>query len=245
MRPGRYAVGALDLTKAVPDAQLLPSLDRALAYGSSVESLNSYERSRIVPELEFAASQRWPYAAEAFLATNSGYNAIYTLLNALVPPGSSVAIEHPTALRLLDIREDLGVKILPVACDEYGPLPSSLEAALLQRPAAFLFQPRLHSVTGNTVSAERLQELGDALIQSDAIIIEDDGVGDISTAAPQSLGQRFPDRTIQVFLTLKLLVPIFGSQFCRVRQPSLTRSNIIAASVQVGQAVSSSLLQLG
>ncbi|MBB4508489.1 PLP-dependent aminotransferase family protein [Rhizobium leguminosarum] len=204
---GNYAAGVLDLTLAGPDAALLPRLAEAMAYGASVDDLNSYERSRIVPELKDAVSERWPYEAEAFLATNGGYNAVYTILHALVSSGSSVAIEHPTAMRLLDILEDLGVKIIPVACDGEGPLPDSLREALQQRPAAFLFQPRLHSVTGVTVSSSRLDQLGDVLEDSDTLIIEDDGVGDVSAAPPQSLGGRFAERTIHILSLSKSLGP--------------------------------------
>ncbi|NNG68500.1 PLP-dependent aminotransferase family protein [Rhizobium laguerreae] len=204
---GNYRAGVLDLTLAGPDAALLPRLAEAMAYGASVDDLNSYERSRIVPELKDAISKRWPYEAEAFLATNGGYNAVYTILHALVSPGSSVAIEHPTAMRLLDILEDLGVKIIPVACDGEGPLPDSLRDALRQRPAAFLFQPRLHSVTGVAVSSSRLDQLGDVLEDSDMLIIEDDGVGDVSAANPQSLGGRFAERTIHILSLSKSLGP--------------------------------------
>ncbi|MBY5566183.1 PLP-dependent aminotransferase family protein [Rhizobium leguminosarum] len=204
---GNYAAGVLDLTLAGPDAALLPRLAEAMAYGASVDDLNSYERSRIVPELKDAVSERWPYEAEAFLATNGGYNAVYTILHALVSSGSSVAIEHPTAMRLLDILEDLGVKIIPVACDGEGPLPDSLSDALQQRPAAFLFQPRLHSVTGVAVSSSRLGQLGDVLEDSDTLIIEDDGVGDVSAAPPQSLGGRFAERTIHILSLSKSLGP--------------------------------------
>ncbi|MGO7168003.1 aminotransferase-like domain-containing protein [Rhizobium leguminosarum] len=204
---GNYAAGVLDLTLAGPDAALLPRLAEAMAYGASVDDLNSYERSRIVPELKDAVSERWPYEAEAFLATNGGYNAVYTILHALVSSGSSVAIEHPTAMRLLDILEDLGVKIIPVACDGEGPLPDSLREALQQRPAAFLFQPRLHSVTGVTVSSSRLDQLGDVLEDSDTLIVEDDGVGDVSAAPPQSLGGRFAERTIHILSLSKSLGP--------------------------------------
>ncbi|MBY2923781.1 PLP-dependent aminotransferase family protein [Rhizobium leguminosarum] len=204
---GNYAAGVLDLTLAGPDAALLPRLAEAMAYGASVDDLNSYERSRIVPELKDAVSERWPYEAGAFLATNGGYNAVYTILHALVSSGSSVAIEHPTGMRLLDILEDLGVKIIPVACDGEGPLPDSLREALQQRPAAFLFQPRLHSVTGVTVSSSRLDQLGDVLEDSDTLIIEDDGVGDVSAAPPQSLGDRFAERTIHILSLSKSLGP--------------------------------------
>ncbi|NTE87931.1 PLP-dependent aminotransferase family protein [Agrobacterium rubi] len=204
---GHYGAGSIDLTLAVPDPALLPELAQAMAQGASATGTNSYERSRIVPELRDAAEKTWPYAAEAFLATNGGYNAIYTLLHALVRPGSAVAIEHPTAMRLLDILEDIGVVILPVLCDIDGPVPSSLQAAMEHKPSAFLFQPRIHSVTGQSVSAERLSELGDVLEGSDTLIVEDDGTADISSAPPMSLGTRFPDRTIHIVSYSKTLSP--------------------------------------
>lgn len=198
MSGGNYGPGVLNLAIAEPDVSLLPPLGPALAHGAEAERLNSYERVRILPELEEAVRPDWPYEPGAFLATNGGYNAIYTLLHALVRPGVPVAIEDPTALRLLDILEDLNVPILLVDCDDEGPLPQSLASALEQRPAAFIFQPRVHSVTGALMSARRLEALGDVLAGTDALIIEDDGVGDISDAPRISLGRRFPDRVIHV-----------------------------------------------
>lgn len=204
---GYYGVDVLDLSQSVPDRRLLPPLAEALAYGASAEDLNSYARSRILPELEEAVRRDWPYEAESFLATNGGYNAVYTLLHALVTPGAAVAIEEPTAMRLLDILEDRGVRIVPVQCDREGPLPASLQEAMKFRPVAFLFQPRLHSVTGQTVSKPRLDALGDLLQDSDMLIIEDDGIADISDAPRHSLGTRFPDRVIHILSFSKTLGP--------------------------------------
>ena len=83
---GNYGADVLDLTMAVPDRNLLPPLESALAYGASAQDLNSYQRSRILPELEAEVRKSWPYQAEAFLATNGGYNAVYTAIHALVTP---------------------------------------------------------------------------------------------------------------------------------------------------------------
>ncbi|MBQ0819518.1 aminotransferase class I/II-fold pyridoxal phosphate-dependent enzyme [Microvirga sp. HBU67558] len=195
---GNYGEGILNLTAAVPDVRLLPPLANAMAYGASAENLNSYERSRILPELEEAVRNIWPYEPEAFLATNGGYNAVYTLVHALVPPGATVALENPTGMRLLDILEDRGVRILPVECDSEGPLPSSLESAMKLRPVAFIFQPRLHSVTGQSVSRGRLEGLARVLQGTDTLIVEDDGIGDISAAPRHSMGGHFPDRVIHI-----------------------------------------------
>lgn len=204
---GNYGADVLDLSMAIPDPELLPALDKALQHGARAKGLNSYYRVRILPELEEAVRRNWPYEPEALLATNGGYSATYTLIHALVSPGSSVAIEDPTAMRLLDILEDFGAKIIPVSCDAQGPLPSSLAAALTQKPAAFLFQPRVHSVTSHCMSPQRLAALGDVLEGKDTLIIEDDGVADVTDIARQSLGARFPDRVIHILSFSKTLGP--------------------------------------
>jgi DNA-binding transcriptional MocR family regulator len=120
------------------------------------------------------------------------------LIHALVPPGAAVAVEDPTGMRLLDILEDHGVRVLTVRCDSEGPIASSLETAMAFRPVAFLFQPRLHSVTGQTVSNARMEQLARILRNTDTLIVEDDGVADISAAPRHSLGSFYPDRVIHI-----------------------------------------------
>ena len=202
-----FAPDVLDLSFAIPDAHLLPPLYEALAHAAGAENLNSYERTPILPALRQAVLPHWPYAPDAFLATNGGYNAVYSVLHATVLPGSCVAIEDPTAMRLLDIIEDLGAEILPIGCDAEGPLPDQLAAALARRPTAFIFQPRTHSVTGRHVTAERLQELATVLTGSETLVIEDDGVGDVSIHPPISLGTVIPERVVHIRSFSKSLGP--------------------------------------
>lgn len=204
---GDYGPDILNLSNSPPDVELLPPLEQALVHGARVDQLNSYERVRILPELEAVVRQTWPYDPGALLVTNGGYNAIYTLLHALIPPGAPVAIEDPAALRLLDILEDLDVPIIPVASDKRGPVPDALREALKAKPAAFIFQPRIHAVTGTSMTQERLEELGNVLENSGTLIIEDDGVGDVSETKRHSLGLRYPDRVVHVLSYSKTLGP--------------------------------------
>lgn len=204
---GHFGPDVLDLSLAIPDTALLPPLRTALAHAAGTDALNSYERTPILPALRQAVLPQWPYAPDAFLATNGGYNAVYSVLHATVLPGSCVAIEDPTAMRLLDIIEDLGAEPLPIACDAEGPLPDQLAAALARRPAAFIFQPRTHSVTGRHVGARRLQELATVLAGSETLIIEDDGVGDVSIHPPISLGTTMPERVVHIRSFSKSLGP--------------------------------------
>lgn len=245
---GNYGAEVLDLTMAVPDRTLLPRLEKALAYGALAENLNSYERNRILPELEAEVRATWPYDAEAFLATNGGYNAVYTLMHALVTPGAAVAIEDPTAMRLLDILEHLGARILPIKCDDQGPLPSALEDAMRYKPVAFLFQPRLHSVTGRTVTSQRLSALADVVRGSNMLIIEDDGIAEISNAPRLSLGTQFPDRVIHILSFSKTLGPdlrlaVLSSTQAIVEQIQSYRSFSAAWTSRILQASAAWLLR--
>jgi DNA-binding transcriptional MocR family regulator len=185
----------------------LPPLDEALRQGAAAEKLHSYQRVPILPSLQRAIEARWPYPAEAFVATNGGYEAVHVAVQALMMPGSVIAIEDPTAMRLLDILEYAGAHIAPVRCDAEGPTAASLAEALRKKPAAFIYQPRTHAVTGHRVSATRRAELAQVLKSSDTLIIEDDGIGDISSLPPASLGTEFPQRTVHVLSYSKSLGP--------------------------------------
>jgi DNA-binding transcriptional MocR family regulator len=204
---GQFAAGVIDLTLAVPDPALLPPLAEALARAATVEGLNGYQRIPILDHLAAAVRPRWPYDAEALLATNGGYEAVHVTLQALLMPGSLVAVEEPTAMRLLDILDGVGAYAVPVPCDSAGPRPAALAQALRRKPAALLFQPRTHAVTGTSVTAERMAALAQVLKGSDALIIEDDGIGDISSRPPASLGRWLPGRVVHIRSFSKSLGP--------------------------------------
>ncbi|WP_312111004.1 GntR family transcriptional regulator, partial [Pantoea septica] len=121
-----------DLSMASPDPALLPDLQPALQAALQSPHLNSYVREAISPVLLSAIKPRWPYAAEAFLATDGGFDAMNLVVQTLISPGDRVVIEDPTATRLLDMLDNVGAEILPLACDDEGPLPE-MHAALLQK----------------------------------------------------------------------------------------------------------------
>ncbi|KAJ9433873.1 DNA-binding transcriptional regulator, MocR family, contains an aminotransferase domain [Candidatus Pantoea symbiotica] len=186
------------LAMASPDPTLLPDLRQAMLAGIASPQLNSYQREAISPQLQDAVTPRWPYPAEAWLATDGGFDAMNLIVQTLLSPGDRVVIEDPTATRLLDILDNIGAEILPLPCDEQGPIPSALSALMQKSPAMFIYQPRTHSATGHSVSQRRSAELARVLANSSTIIVEDDGIGDLSRWPVFSLGFHYPERVLHV-----------------------------------------------
>ncbi|WP_379492388.1 aminotransferase class I/II-fold pyridoxal phosphate-dependent enzyme [Nonomuraea rubra] len=85
-----------------------------------------------------------------------------------------------------------------MACDEHGPIPGALEKALRARPVAFVYQPRGQSPCGHAVTPARSAELAELLEPAKTLIVEDDGIGELSVSPMVSMGARFPGRTVLV-----------------------------------------------
>ncbi|WP_326612711.1 aminotransferase class I/II-fold pyridoxal phosphate-dependent enzyme [Streptomyces scopuliridis] len=189
----------LDLAVAAPDPALLPALEDALLAGARSPRLNDYSRSAITAALLDAVQGTWPFEPEAWMAVGGGYEGVQLLCQALIVPGDRVAVEDPTAARLLDILEALDAQIVPVACDAEGPLPDSLARALEQRPALFLHQSRAQAPCGWTVGEERAAALAAALEGApNVLVLEDDGIGPVAMAPAASIGAHLPGRTVLV-----------------------------------------------
>jgi DNA-binding transcriptional MocR family regulator len=189
---------AVDLTVAAPDPSLLPRLDIALAEGLRAERLNDYSRETITPRLRAAAGADWPFDAQDWLAVGGGYEGVQLTCQAIAVPGDRVAVEHPSAARLLDIAEARGVTLIPVTCDEHGPRPEALAAALRANPVAFIYQPRAHTPCGHAVPAARSAQLAELLRPTSLTIIEDDGLGQLSAMPLHSIGAHLPGRTVLI-----------------------------------------------
>jgi len=187
-----------DLAMASPDPALLPDLQAAMLQGIQCPLLNSYQRDAISPALLAAVKPRWPFQAEAWLATDGGFDAMNGIVQTLFRPGEKVIIEDPTATRLLDMLDNVEAEIMPLACDEHGPLPGALAMLLSKGATAMIYQPTTHSATGHSVSQARSEELAKVLAGSSILIVEDNGIGDLSAHPCFSLGHWFPERTLHV-----------------------------------------------
>ncbi|WP_031465647.1 PLP-dependent aminotransferase family protein [Sciscionella sediminilitoris] len=187
-----------DLSLAAPDPALLPELGAALEGALGDPRFNAYQRELVTPALDRAARAHWPFEPQALMAVGGGYEGILLACQTQVIAGDRVVVEEPTAARLLDVLDLVGAEVLPVGCDESGPLPDELAEAMRRKPAAFLYQPRSLSACGHVVTAARRAELAEILEPGGTAIIEDDGLGPLAAAPPHSLGALLPERTVLI-----------------------------------------------
>jgi DNA-binding transcriptional MocR family regulator len=188
-----------DLAIAAPDPALLPPLEAALAAGARTPRLHDYSRTAVTPALLDAVRDSWPFPPDAWLAVGGGFEGVHLLCQALLVPGDRVAVEEPTAPRLLDILDAQEVRTVPVACDTEGPVPAALERALADRPALFLYQPRAQTPRGWSLTDQRAAALAAALEASpNTVALEDDGIGPLARHPARSIGTHLPERTVVV-----------------------------------------------
>ncbi|NUK05284.1 aminotransferase class I/II-fold pyridoxal phosphate-dependent enzyme [Streptomyces lunaelactis] len=172
--------GVRDLGEGNPDTALLPPLHDALAAAArhNAQAPGLYGRAPI--DAEFARLARAGLDADGVpdgpLAVTSGsLDAIERILAAHLRPGDAVAVEDPGWGSLLDLVPALGLRPVPVALDDDGPLPGEVERALAAGARALIVTDRAQNPTGAAVSEARARELRAVLARYPrTLLIEDD-----------------------------------------------------------------------
>ena len=193
---------ALDLSRGTPDPALLPRLAPVLATVELHADTASYQAKPDIPELHDLLRTMWPAPVESLTVTNGALDAIDRVLATLVRYGDRVIVENPAFPPFLDLLDAYGLEAVGVPMDEHGLLPRPFAAALGAAPAVVLLQTRANNPTGASLTRERAAELAGILARSrtapNAIVIEDDHSGSISSAPDVTLASHLPDRVLHV-----------------------------------------------
>ncbi|MYT27140.1 aminotransferase class I/II-fold pyridoxal phosphate-dependent enzyme, partial [Streptomyces sp. SID7760] len=151
-----------------------------------------YGDAPVVPELERLA--RADFDADGVPAgpvgvTSGALDGIERVLAAHLRPGDAVAIEDPGWGSVLDLAAALGLRVVPVAVDDDGPLVSAVERVLGEGARALLVTARAQNPTGAAVSAERAAQLRAVLARHPQVLVVDDDHGHAIVDLPlHSLG---------------------------------------------------------
>lgn len=192
----------LDLSSGTPDPELLPNLQPALERVSSRAGTASYLDNPVLPELASVLLESWPFEPGAITVVDGAMDAISRTLDLVLRFGDRVVVENPGFPPIFDLLEHYGIERVPVELDEHGMRPDSLTEALKRSPAAIVLQPRTQNPAGVSMNATRAKELARVIRSSrtaeNAIVIEDDHSGEISTSGDVSLGAYLPDRVLHI-----------------------------------------------
>ncbi|MGG8406326.1 aminotransferase class I/II-fold pyridoxal phosphate-dependent enzyme, partial [Streptomyces sp. 12297] len=174
--------GVRDLATGNPDVALLPSLTEALAAAARRNAAHPglYGYDTVLPELERLARAGFDadgVPAGPVAVTSGSLDAIERVLAAHLKPGDAVAVEDPGWSSLLDLVPAMGLRILPVALDEEGPLPDSVAGALAEGARALIVTDRAQNPTGAAVTGPRAAALRAVLAGHPHVLVIDDDHG--------------------------------------------------------------------
>ena len=170
-------------------------------------------------ELRVALSRRYLSAGmevppEWILITQGATEAIALALRATTKPGDLVAVESPTYFGLLQLAQDMGLRVLEIPVDATTGFDVATFKTMLDKfsVAACIVQPSYQNPVGSCMSDEAKMELVDLANVHDFMIIEDDLYGEICHRDGRPTTVSYFDRNHRV---------IHCSSFSKVLAPGL------------------------
>ncbi len=119
---------------------------------------------------------------EDFIVTNGTTEAIALALRTVCPPNAAVLVESPTYYGILEMIENLGLRVVELPTDaRTGVSPDDIEHAIqsIPRIGACLLVTNFSNPLGCTMSVEKKKRLVSILAKYQVPLIEDDIYGDL------------------------------------------------------------------
>jgi DNA-binding transcriptional MocR family regulator len=177
--------GVRDISTGNPDTRLLPPLGPALADAAAHNAREPALYGGPIIDAELARLARAGLDADGVPAgpvglTSGSLDAIERVLAAHLRPGDAVAVEDPGWSSLLDLVPAMGLRAVPVAMDDEGPLVAEVARALASGVRALVVTDRGQNPTGAAISQARAGELRALLAaHRQVLVIDDDHVHDL------------------------------------------------------------------
>jgi DNA-binding transcriptional MocR family regulator len=208
------ADGILDLSKNIVQGSDIIDLDpRAIAALRPILREAEYQPTEGMMRHRAAAAV-WMRRAglettpERIVITPGAQQAILAVLAALCHPGDTILTEEWTYPRFGAIAALLHLDVQPVALDEQGIVPQSLDKACRRtKPKALYLIPNLQNPTGTVMPEKRRREIA-AIARRHALpLIEDDVYGFLLASPPPPIASFAPDLVAFVTSTSKSITP--------------------------------------
>jgi DNA-binding transcriptional MocR family regulator len=142
------------------------------------------------------------------IVINGAQQGLFVAFMALTRPGDAILVEELTYPPVLAIARHLGLTVFPVAMDEEGMRPDSLEAQARSTGARLVHtMPTLQTPTATTMSGARREEVARIVRQHGLTVVEDDVFGFLPRDRPAPLAAYASECTVFVTSGSKSLAP--------------------------------------
>lgn len=230
--------GLVSLAKADPAPEHLPvrNWQRAqeLALASGGNSLMGYTTAQgdlmLRSTLAEVVRERGISAGPDEIMVVAGVTNGMALVTALLAkPGSTVLVEQPTYLGLLNILATRGVRAVGLPVDGEGLVVSALEQTLRDERPAFLYtMPTFQNPGGVCMSEARRAALLELAKRHNLLIVEDDIYGRVAYEGAPLPALKAEDRSGQV---------IYLSSFSKSLMPGLRMGYVVAPPALISELV--------
>src|SRR5882757_6189009 len=199
------------------------ALDIALRQATSI---GTQAARKVTADYLTRQNRDWSPKPEQMVFTANGRQCIAAALAATVPTGGRCGVEALTYPFIKGIAARLGVTLVPLAMDENGVRPDSLQKAHREaRLAALYVQPVIHNPLGITMPHARRVDLLRVVEKLDLTVIEDMVYGFLDDVPP--LAALAPDRCVVLDSLSKRVAPGLALGF--IVAPPRLRENVIAS----------------
>jgi DNA-binding transcriptional MocR family regulator len=174
----------------------------------------------------YLSQNAWSPGAEQLVFTGNGRQSIAAALAAVVPTGGRCGVEALSYPFIKGIAARLGISLVPLAMDEGGVRPDSVQKAHREAHlSAIYIQPAIQNPLGVTMNSARRADLLRVVEKLDFPIIEDNVYGFLDDAPP--LAALAPDRCIVIDSLSKKVAPGLTMGF--IVPPQRLRESVIAS----------------
>jgi DNA-binding transcriptional MocR family regulator len=217
MRPDQTAL----IAKSLDGLEKLAALDAALRWATSVGT--PALRSVAAAHLSQGA---WSPAPEQLVFAGNGRQSIAAALAAVVPTGGRCGVEALTYPFIKGIAARLGISLVPLAMDEGGVRPDSVQKAHREAHLSAIYvQPAIQNPLGMTMISARRADLLRVVKKLSLSLIEDNVYGFFDNEPP--LAALAPDSCIVIDSLSKRVAPGLALGF--IVPPQRLRESVMAS----------------
>ena len=174
----------------------------------------------------YLSQDGWSPAPEQLVFTGNGRQSIAAAVAAVVPTGGRCGVEALTYPFIKGIAARLGISLVPLAVDECGVRPDSVQKAHREGALSAIYvQPAIQNPLGMTMNAARREDLLRVVQKLGILIIEDNVYGFLDNEPP--LAALAPDICIVIDSLSKKVAP--GLTLGFIVPPQRLRENVMAS----------------